>query len=89
MPFPLLTQCLSIRGCVASLPHLCHVRQVRDEGEAVHLSAADVGLQKNIDLAVAVLHTACGWKLTVVAQQLVQLLQLLITDLPEKKALVN
>ncbi|TNN71057.1 hypothetical protein EYF80_018718 [Liparis tanakae] len=63
-------------------PHLSHVRQVRDEREAVHLSSADVRLQQDVDLAVAVLHPTCSRQLTVVTQQLLQLLHLLITDLP-------
>lgn len=65
------------------LPYLCNIGQIWDEGEAIHLSSADVGLQQNIDLAIAVLRTACSWKLTVVTQQLIQLLQLLITNLPQ------
>lgn len=57
-----------------NLPHLCHIRQVRDEGKIVHLSSADVSLKQNVDFAIAILHSTCSWQLTVVIQQLIQLL---------------
>lgn len=61
--------------------HLRDVRQVRYEGEAVHLPAADVRLEEDVYLAVAVLHSSGRRQLAEITQHLLQFLQLLVPNL--------
>ncbi len=61
--------------------HLRYIREIRYEGEAVHLPAADVRLEEDVYLAVAVLHSSSRWQLTEITQHLLQFLQLLVPNL--------
>lgn len=61
--------------------HLCYIGQIRNEGEAVHLSSPDVCLEKDVDLAIAVLHPSGCWKFAEIAQHLLKFLQLLVSNL--------
>ncbi len=61
--------------------HLRYIREVRYEGEAVHLPAADVRLEEDVYLAVAVLHSSGCWQLTEITQHILQFLHLLVPNL--------
>lgn len=60
--------------------HLCYIREVRYEREAVLVPAADVRLEEDVYLALSVLHSSGRRQLTEITQHLLQFLLLLVPN---------
>lgn len=65
--------------------YLSNICRVRNEWEAFQLAVAYVRLEKNVDFAIGILDSTCDRQLTVIAQQLIELLQFLLSYLQKHK----